>query len=174
MNSKTNGPMKSILTTTVTALFLLGACGSDANSATEAAEDVPAATDTAPTTVPEKIEEAAPAEEAEEVSELDPMLEEAVAGMTVAWGSADGDLAWSFDSERCRGGLAEAPEGFVDSVVGWGTTYSGATATDITAVVDGDRAVVTYDVYDGAGDFIDTWRGQPWIFSDGDWLRDAC
>ena len=169
-----NGPMKSILTTTVAALFLLSACGSDATPTAEAVEDVPVAEDTTTTTVPEKIEEAAPAEEADEVSELDPALEEAVAGMAAAWGSGDSDLAWSFDSERCRGGLAEAPEGFVDAVVGWGTTYSGAAATDITAVVDGDRAVVTYDVYDGAGDFIDTWNAQPFIFSDGDWLRDAC
>ncbi len=164
MNTQT-GPMKAILTFMVSAFLLLSACGTDTDSALEAAEEVPAAEETATTAV---------LDEGEEVPGLEPGLEEAVAGMTVAWGNADGNLAWTFDSERCRDGMAEAPDGYVALVADYGATYPGVTASNITAVVGDDRAAVSYDVYDGAGDFVANYNAQPWILADGKWLRDPC
>ena len=184
-------PTKAILTATVAAIFLLTACGSDENTALEPAGEVPAAEDSAPTAVPEEAappeetqevpaaeetaptavpEEAAPPEETQEA----PAAEEAVAEFTAAFGNDDADLAWSFVSERCRGGISEAPDGYRDAVAGWAARFPGATASNITAVVDGDRAAMSYDVYDGAGDFAEKYIAQPWALSDGDWFRDGC
>lgn len=156
-----NGSMKAILSAVVAMCLLLTACGSDADTAVQEAEDVPTVTE---------AEEAPAVEE----TEIDPVLETAVAGMTEAWGTADGVLAWTFDSERCRGGVADAPEGYVDLVAGWGGENSGATASNVTAVVDGERAAVSYDVHDGAGAFVAPYVGQPWVLADGNWFRDAC
>ena len=146
------GPMKAILTATVAAVVLLSACGSDANTALEAAEDVPVV------------------EEAEEV----PSPEKAIADFTAAFGNNDADLAWSFISDRCQGGISEAPDDYRELVAEWSAKYPGATASNITAVVDGDRAAMSLDVYDGAGEFAEEYIAQPWVLSDGNWYRDHC
>ena len=155
------GPMKAILTATVAAVVLLSACGSDANTALESAEDVP---------VLEAPENVPVVEEAEEV----PSPEKAIADFTAAFGNNDADLAWSFISDRCQGGNSEAPDDYRDLVAEWAAKYPGATASNITAVVDGDRAALSLDVYDGAGEFAEEYIAQPWVLSDGNWYRDDC
>lgn len=145
----------------VAALLLLSACGSDANTALDVAED---------TSVVEEIQEVETVEEAESV----PSPEAAVAEFTAAFGNADANLAWSFNSDRCRGGVSDTPDGYRDVVVGWAETYPGATAANISFVIDDDRAAMTYDVYDGAGEFAEEYIAQPWVLEDGKWLRDHC
>ena len=155
------GPMKAILTATVAAVVLLSACGSDANTALEAAEDVP---------VVEEVEEVPVDEPVEAVASP----EKAIADFTAAFGNNDADLAWSFVSDRCKGGISEAPADYRDFVAEWSGKYPGATATNIIAVVDGDRAAMTLDVYDGAGEFAEEYIDQPWVLSDGNWYQETC
>ena len=155
------GSMKAILIATVAAVVLLSACGSDANTALEAAEDVP---------VVEEVEDVPVTEKAE----AGPSPEKAVADFTAAFGNNDADLAWSFISDRCKGGISEAPDDYRDHVAGWAAKYPGATASNITAVVNGDRAALSLDVYDGAGEFAEEYIAQPWVLSDGNWYREVC
>ena len=156
--NKRNGLMSSI---SVATLLLLSACGSDANTALDVAEDAPVA---------EEIQEVETVEEAESV----PSPEAAVADFTAAFGNADANLAWNFLSDRCRGGVSATHPGFRDAVVEWAETYPGATAANISFVVDDDRAALTYDVYDGAGEYAEEYVAQPWLLEDGKWVRDHC
>ena len=151
------GPTKVILAT-VAAVVLLSACGSDANTALEAAEEVPL------------VEEVPVTEQAEAGSSP----EQAVADFTAAFGNNDADLAWSFVSDRCQGDDDEAPAGYRNFVAEWAAKYPGATASNIMAVVEGDRAALSLDVYDGAGAYAEDYIGQPWILSDGNWYQDVC
>lgn len=148
----------------VAALLLLSACGSDADTALDVAEDAP---------VVEEVEEV---EEVEAVEEADsvPSPEAAVADFTAAFGNADANLAWNFLSDRCRFGASDTHPGFRDVVVDWAETYPGATAANISFVIDDDRAALTYDVNDSAGEFAEEYVAQPWLFEDGKWVRDHC
>lgn len=145
----------------IAALVLLSACGSDADTALDVAED---------TSVVEEIQEVETVEDVESV----PSPEAAVADFTAAFGMADGVLAWSFLSVRCRGGISDAPDGYQEAVVGWAEAYPEATASNISFVVDDDRAALTYDVYTGAEEFAEEYIAQPWIFEDGSWHQDNC
>ena len=122
------------------------------------------------------------------MTEAPPELVAAVAEMTATWGLSDGEQAWPFLSERCQAGYEESAAGyddgvgyeggvaayFQDGVAGWARRYPVATADNITGVVDGDRAAMTYDVFDGSGAFAENYTAQPWEFSDGNWHQDHC
>lgn len=175
MNTK-KGPMKTILTTTVAALVLLSACGSDADTAADGEVETAPVTeaDTTPVTEaePATTSTAEPEPEPDVDTEVDPALEADVTAYAEAFGTGEADDAWNTVSVRCQGVVPETE--YRDAVDFLSLEAPEQTASNISAVVDGDRAAVTYDTYDGSGAFVFTYTAQPWLFSDGKWHWDAC
>lgn len=105
-----------------------------------------------------------------------PVPDADVIAFTEAWGAAEAELAWSFVSPRCSGG-APMPDGYVEAVDGYATQFPEATAVNIVVVMDdtdADRATISYDVHDGAGEFGEAYNSQPWAFAEGKWHQDGC
>ena len=97
-----------------------------------------------------------------------------IIAFTEAFGVGDSDTAWSYVSARCGGG-GSVPVDYVQAVDGYAAAYPGATAVIVGgAVGDNDTALITYNVYDGSGEFAEAYASQQWAFVDGKWYRDAC
>lgn len=140
---------------------------SSATTAAPEAEITTTTTTTEPEPEPVVEEETLPAPDA------------TIIAFVEAFGIGDADEAWSFNSVRCQGRFSdetmEMPQGYRDDVAAYARTIPGATAENVRMVdVDVDRAGISYDVHDDSGELAQSYLAQKWIFSDGQWLRDAC
>lgn len=108
----------------------------------------------------------------------DATIEATIVSFTEAFGVGDAEEAWTFNSVRCQDlwteGSMELRQDYRDSVAGYAAAVPEATALNVEAVVDGNTAGISYDVHNGSGEFVESYFSQPWIFEDGQWLRDAC
>lgn len=109
---------------------------------------------------------------AEATAEADPAIVADLTAYVVAYTTGDTEVAWDTASARCQEALGK--EFLDESVVQLTLIAPGATVSDISTVVEGDRAAVTYFVYDDAGVLFTPYYAQPWIFADGNWHQDAC
>ena len=102
-----------------------------------------------------------------------PAPDAAMITFTEAFGLGDADLAWSFYSPRCQDAWPETLS-FADNVADYAAKFPGATAVNISSVVEGNTAAISLDVHNGSGEYAESYISQPWIFSEGKWYRDAC
>ncbi len=105
-------------------------------------------------------------------AEADPAIVADLDAYVVAYFTGDTEVAWNTVSARCQDVFEkEWHDGTVAELT---LTAPGATVSDISTVVEGDRAAVTYNVYDDAGVLFAPYFAQPWIFADGNWQWDNC
>ncbi len=155
---------RSLLLLTMLSLLAIvaAACGSEAITVT--ADEQLTVTTTTPvveTTAEPDIED-----------ETLPAPDDDFAAYTVAFGVGDADQAWNTVSDRCQNIIPEAD--YREIVAGYALEAPGATASNISAEIDGDTAAISGDTHTGSGEFIFTYVDQPWLFSDGNWHWDAC
>jgi len=105
-------------------------------------------------------------------AEADPAIVADLSAFIVAFYTGDGDTAWNAVSQRCQEVVDR--DFHRDAVTDLTLSAPRSTVADISTVVEGDRAAVTYYVFDEAGVLFAPYFAQPWSFADGTWFWDAC
>ncbi len=98
----------------------------------------------------------------------DPVLIADLTTYVEAFGTGDADLAWSMVSARCLGIVPETE--YRNAVAAIAGEEPGLTASNISAIVYGDTAAVSYDTSADWAPYV----AQPWSFTDGKWHWDSC
>lgn len=160
-------------------VVMAAACSSD--TATATADDTGTDEQSSQTTAAPEVETTTttePVVEEETLQDSDAIIEATIVTFTEAFGVGDADEAWSFNSVRCQGVFSgdtmEMPQNYRDGVAGYAAAFPGSTALNVSAVIDGDTAAVSYDTEFDTGESAGSYFSQPWILSEGQWLRDDC
>lgn len=108
----------------------------------------------------------------EAVAEADSAIVTDLTAYVDAFFTDDTEGAWNTVSERCKAVIDEVEhDGWVAELT---LAAPGASVSNISTVVDGDTAAVTYYVFAESGELFAPYFAQPWVLADGEWFWDAC
>ncbi len=105
-------------------------------------------------------------------TEADPAIVGELTAFVAAFFTDDTEGAWNTVSARCQDIMDK--DAYRETVAALTLVTPGGTVSDISTVIEGERAAVTYYVVDTAGTVTAPYIGQPWSFNGDVWQWDAC